>query len=246
MATHCELRDARGNSVRVSCEPDPPTIAELKTEHPRNGALRFTTLGIINLVQFAPGRPCWRFRDGNKRLEVSVSTATTSQRRSILPWLKARYDSQTKGVRLDLSHVHRVPFSSFRASFAIGARTIAGEVLNLLRTYSLVLVFPLATAVIVYFVNGVAGMVANIATLTLAARHCPPRAEGFAFAALMSVINLAEPLSDTIGALLYEHVFDGWLAPLIVLSAAFTLAVLILLRLTKVGELDNVVSRIQT
>ena len=103
-----------------------------------------------------------------------------------------------------------------------------------------------ATAVIVYFVNGIAGMVANIATLTLAAQHCPPRAEGFAFAGLMSVINLSEPLSDTIGALLYEHVFGGWLAPLIVLSAAVTLSVLILLRLMRIDELDHVVPCIRT
>ena len=64
------------------------------------------------------------------------------------------------------------------------------------------------SAIAVYFLNGVAGMIANIATLALAADHCPPRSEGFAFAALMSVINLATPLHDTIGALLYEHVFD--------------------------------------
>jgi predicted MFS family arabinose efflux permease len=85
-----------------------------------------------------------------------------------------------------------------------------------------------ATAVAVYFVNGIAGMVATIATLTLAADHCPPRSEGFAFAALMSVINLATPLADTIGAVLYEHVFHATLAPLIVVSAAFTALVFVL------------------
>ncbi len=78
------------------------------------------------------------------------------------------------------------------------------------------------TAIAVYFMNGVAGMIANIATLTLAANHCPKRAEGFTFAALMSVINLSTPLSDTIGAFLYQHLFHQALAPLIVVSAAFT------------------------
>ncbi len=81
------------------------------------------------------------------------------------------------------------------------------------------------TAVIVYFVNGVAGMIANIATLALAADHCPQRSEGFAFAALMSVINLATPLHDTIGSLLYEHLFQQRLAPLIVVSAVFTASI---------------------
>ena len=87
-----------------------------------------------------------------------------------------------------------------------------------------------ASAVLVYFLTGVAGMIANIATLTLAADHCPQGAEGFAFAGLMSVINLATPLSDTIGAFLYDHVFHAALAPLIVLSAAFTAFALVLLR----------------
>ena len=87
------------------------------------------------------------------------------------------------------------------------------------------------SAVVVYFLSGVAGMIANVATLTLAAEHCPARAEGFAFAAMMSVINLATPLADTSGAFLYEHVFNGHLAPLIVVSAAFTAFVLVLIPL---------------
>jgi predicted MFS family arabinose efflux permease len=84
------------------------------------------------------------------------------------------------------------------------------------------------SAVAIYFFYGLASMVANIATLSLAAAVCPPRAEGFTFAALMSVINLAVPLSDTTGAVLYEHVFSGRLAPLTLVSAAFTAFVLVL------------------
>lgn len=45
-------------------------------------------------------------------------------------------------------------------------------------------------------------MIANNATLTLAADHCPARSEGLAFAARMLVINLAIALSDPIGAFL--------------------------------------------
>jgi MFS family permease len=84
------------------------------------------------------------------------------------------------------------------------------------------------TAVLIYFVNGMAYMVANVVTLSLAAAVCPKRAEGFTFAALMSVINLASPLSDMIGAVLYERAFDNHLAPLIVVSAALTAVVLVL------------------
>ncbi len=86
------------------------------------------------------------------------------------------------------------------------------------------------TATAIYFFSGVAGMLANIATLTLAAESCPKGAEGFGFAALMSVINLATPLSDMLGAVLYEHAFAGRLAPLIAVAATFTMAALILLR----------------
>ena len=73
--------------------------------------------------------------------------------------------------------------------------------LGTLGTLAFLLMVGPVSAVVVYFLFGVAGMIANVATLTLAAEHCPPRAEGFAFAALMSVINLAAPLADTSGAI---------------------------------------------
>jgi MFS family permease len=65
-------------------------------------------------------------------------------------------------------------------------------------------------------------MIAFVATLTLAADYCPERAEGFAFAALMSITNFSAALSDNIGSFLYEHLFDRRLDPLILVSAAFT------------------------
>jgi hypothetical protein len=65
-------------------------------------------------------------------------------------------------------------------------------------------------------------MIAFVATLTLAADYCPQRAEGFAFAALMSITNFSAALSDNIGSFLYEHVFDRRLDPLILVSAAAT------------------------
>jgi predicted MFS family arabinose efflux permease len=107
-------------------------------------------------------------------------------------------------------------------------------VLGTLGTLAFLLMVDPISAVVVYFLFGVAGMIANVATLTLAAEHCPARAEGFAFAALMSVMNLAAPLADTSGAYLYDHVFDGRLAPLIVVSAAFTAFVLVLIPLFRI------------
>jgi hypothetical protein len=78
------------------------------------------------------------------------------------------------------------------------------------------------TAVAIYFAAGIANMLATIATFSLAAEACPEGAEGFGFAALMSTVNFAVPLADTIGSALYEHAFAGRLAPLILVSAAVT------------------------
>src|SRR3984885_7338055 len=62
-------------------------------------------------------------------------------------------------------------------------------------------------AAIIYFCSGFAAMLATVATVTLAADYCPPRAEGFAFAVLMSIINLATSLADNVGSFLYTHFF---------------------------------------
>jgi predicted MFS family arabinose efflux permease len=107
-------------------------------------------------------------------------------------------------------------------------------VLGTLSTLAFLGMMDPISAAVVYFLNGAAGMIANIATLTLAAENCPPRAEGFAFAALMSVINLATPLSDTIGAFLYDHLFHAELAPLVILSAGTTAFVLVLIPLFRI------------
>jgi MFS family permease len=94
----------------------------------------------------------------------------------------------------------------------------------------LVLVGPV-TAVMIWLLSGVAGMIATIATLSLAADSCPEGAEGFAFAGMMSIINLTNPLSDTLGSVLYQHVFNEQLAPLIVVSATATALVFFLIPL---------------
>lgn len=99
----------------------------------------------------------------------------------------------------------------------------------------LLLAGPIGAAVI-YFLNGISGMIANIATLTLAADFCPKRSEGFTFAALASVVNLASPLADNIGSFLYERVFAGALAPLIAVSAAATALVFLLVPLLRLGD----------
>ena len=79
-------------------------------------------------------------------------------------------------------------------------------------------------------------MLATVATLTLAADYCPPRAEGFAFAVLMSIINLANTLADNVGSFLYTHLFHYNLTPLVLLSAAFTAFAFVLVPLLRLGD----------
>ncbi len=104
-------------------------------------------------------------------------------------------------------------------------------VLGTLSAASFLLLTDEVTAAIVNFANGAAMMIATIASLTLAADYCPKRSEGFAFAGLMSVMNLSELCSNTVGAFLYEHVFQGRLGSLIVVSAASTAVALVLVPL---------------
>ena len=92
------------------------------------------------------------------------------------------------------------------------------------------------SAAIINFASGTAGMVAFVATLALAADYCPKRAEGFAFALLMSLLNLSSAASSFIGAFLYEHAFHNRLAPLIVVSAASTAVIFLLVPLLRLGD----------
>ncbi|HEY1257938.1 MAG TPA: MFS transporter [Stellaceae bacterium] len=92
-----------------------------------------------------------------------------------------------------------------------------------------------ASAAIINFFSGMAGMIAFVATLTLAADYCPKRAEGFAFAALMSLLNLSSAASSNIGSFLYEHAFHRRLSPLIVVSAVSTAAIFLLVPLLRLG-----------
>ena len=102
-------------------------------------------------------------------------------------------------------------------------------VMGTLSAASFLLLTGEVSAAIVNFANGAALMVATISTLTLAADSCPSRAEGFAFAGLMSISNLADVFSTNVGAFLYEKVFDSHMAPLIIVSAASTAVAAVLI-----------------
>jgi predicted MFS family arabinose efflux permease len=91
-------------------------------------------------------------------------------------------------------------------------------------------------AAIISFAAGFAAMLTTVATVTLAADYCPPRAEGFSFAVLMSIINLANTLADNIGSFLYTHAFHRTLPPLVLISAAFTAFAFVLVPLLRLGD----------
>jgi MFS family permease len=109
-------------------------------------------------------------------------------------------------------------------------------VLGTLSAASFLLLTDEVTAAVVNFANGVALMIATIASLSLAAHYCPRRAEGFAFAGLMSVMNLADVFSNNVGAFLYERVFDNHLAPLIIVASASTAFAFVLVPLLRLDR----------
>jgi MFS family permease len=92
------------------------------------------------------------------------------------------------------------------------------------------------SAVILSFCSGFAAMLATVATVTLAADYCPQRTEGFSFAVMMSLINLATASGDVIGSYLFDHQFHHRLTPLILVSAAFTAFAFVLVPLLRLGD----------
>ena len=116
--------------------------------------------------------------------------------------------------------------------------SILGGVLS---TLSCLALSSPATAVVIWVFSGITSMIAMIATMTLAAESCPEGAEGFAFAGMMSIVNLTNPLADTMGSALYQHVFNEQLAPLIIVSAATTALVFFLIPLMVEGRVQPAV-----
>jgi predicted MFS family arabinose efflux permease len=108
--------------------------------------------------------------------------------------------------------------------------------LGTVTTAAFLLLSSEVSAAIINFCAGFSAMLATVATLTLAADYCPPRAEGFAFALLMSIINLSTALGDNVGSFLYTHLFHSSLPPLVLISAAFTAFAFILVPLLRLGQ----------
>ena len=108
--------------------------------------------------------------------------------------------------------------------------------LGTVTTAAFLLLSSETSAAIIYLCSGFSAMLATVATLTLAADFCPPRAEGFSFAVLMSIINFANTLADNVGSFLYSHLFHNTLPPLVMISAAFTAFAFVLVPLLRLGD----------
>jgi len=108
--------------------------------------------------------------------------------------------------------------------------------LGIATTAAYLLLFDEASAAILSFCSGFSVMLATVATVTLAADYCPRRSEGFSFAVMMSLINLASASGDIVGSFLFEHLFHKGLAPLILVSAAFTAFAFVLVPLLRLGD----------
>ncbi len=93
-------------------------------------------------------------------------------------------------------------------------------------------------AVAVGILFGAAAMIATLSTLTLAAKACPPKSEGFTFAALMSLNNAVAQVAQIIGARLYTDWLNKSMLPLILISAAFTFACFLVLPILRGAHLD--------
>jgi len=92
------------------------------------------------------------------------------------------------------------------------------------------------SAAILYFLSGLATMLATVATLRVAAEFCPPRSEGFAFAVLTSITNLAVSAADNVGSFLYERAFHNNMTPLIIVSAVATAVAFVLVPMLRLED----------
>jgi MFS family permease len=108
--------------------------------------------------------------------------------------------------------------------------------LGTVTTAAYLLLFNETSAALLSFCSGFSAMLATVATVTLAADYCPRQTEGFSFAVMMSLINLATASGDIVGSLLFDHLFHQKLAPLILVSAAFTAFAFVLVPLLRLGD----------
>jgi MFS family permease len=114
----------------------------------------------------------------------------------------------------------------FADRFSIHQTLVGSILLSVMMALGYLLLQNGLSAAILSFCSGVVSMLTLLSLFTLAASICPPRAAGFAFAALMSIYSTTAQIAAMLGGYLYEWVFDQQIIPLIYLAAACTLSAL--------------------
>jgi MFS family permease len=127
-------------------------------------------------------------------------------------------------------------YGAFLQELSAKAMLYLAIVAGVLATLAYALMVDPVSAALTHFVYGAASMMTLVASLGLAADYCPKRAEGFAFAGLVAVTNIASALADNVGSFLYEHVFRSEIAPLVLVAAAFTAVNFALVPLLRLGR----------
>ena len=202
--------------VAINVQAMKDTFASLKTSLKRREL--WLIAGFLFLYNFSPGLSTPLYFTMTDTLKFSQSYIGILSSISALGWIVGALLYRPLFGDLSLKRLLNV-------SIGFGAFTTAAFLFLSSET----------SAAIIYFGEGFAGMLAMVATLTLAADCCPPGAEGFTFATLLSVGNLASTLANNVGAFLYTHVFDQNLRPLVVISAAVTAVAFFVVPLLRPG-----------
>ncbi len=127
-------------------------------------------------------------------------------------------------------------YSRFGSRISLRKLIYASIAAGVVSSASFLMLAGQTSAALLNLCNGFSTMLATLVTLTLAAEFCPKNSEGFSYAILMSVTHVTAPLSDIAGSYLYERVFEKELAPLILVSSAFTAIAFVLVPLLRLGK----------
>ncbi|MBI1267884.1 MAG: MFS transporter [Cryomorphaceae bacterium] len=121
--------------------------------------------------------------------------------------------------------------------FSPRVQTVLSVLLGTLSTLGYLLLSSETSAILLEFFRGFANIIAILAIYGLAADVSPKKLESTTIATLIAAYNIAEQLSNILGARLYTYTFGEAFSPLIVVSAAATLACLVLIPLLPTKDL---------
>lgn len=127
---------------------------------------------------------------------------------------------------------------AFRATFAVIAAACAMLSFHLIAQPG---EHAAQIAPVLNVVSGAFMQIGLLNVLVIAALACPPRAEAFTFAAMMSLYNGMEQFSAIIGSRLYDNVFDQQLGPLLWVAAGSILLCLLLVPLLRRLETETTI-----